>query len=71
MEWFKAHCTLNASMETNKAELKEKIAEAKTTGERAINSRFIFLMRFQFMNRIFDQCTFLFQVRDNLPETVA
>lgn len=39
LEWFKEHCSLNASMEANKAELKEKIAEAKTTGERANKSR--------------------------------
>lgn len=41
LEWFKEHCSLNASMEANKAELKEKIAEAKTTGERANKSRWV------------------------------
>lgn len=32
---------------------------------------YFFLMRFQFMDRIFYQYTFLFQVRDHLSETVA
>jgi hypothetical protein len=39
MKWFLERCSLNSSLEQNKAELKDKIAEAKTMGERANQSR--------------------------------
>ena len=38
-EWFRERCSLNASMNENKELLKDKIAEAKTMGERANQSR--------------------------------
>lgn len=39
-EWFKAHSPLEKSMKAYQTELTAKIAEAKTTGERANKSRF-------------------------------
>ena len=39
MSWFLERCSLNSSLEQNKNELKDKIAEAKTMGERANQSR--------------------------------
>lgn len=44
-EWFRQHCSLNPPMEQNKAELKEKITEAKLMGDRANQSRYIEVFR--------------------------
>jgi hypothetical protein len=38
-EWFRERCSSNAAMEENREILKQKITEAKTTGERANQSR--------------------------------
>lgn len=38
-EWFRERCPSNSAMEENKEILKQKITEAKTTGERANQSR--------------------------------
>lgn len=38
-EWFRERCSLNASLNENKDELKSKIEEAKMMGERANQSR--------------------------------